>query len=113
MNLLKNHLQILPIYKEKPSGIDIIDLSQVEKVESPSSIILRDYSLVEVEIAENPVGDDGEDWYRYVLVRGSSRITGYHSGTLSEVIKYANDCVVNINERNSYNKPKRPLIQSK
>ena len=89
------------------------DLSKEEVSGSAASVMHKSYSLVEVEIAENPVGDDGDDWYRYVLVRGSSRITGYHRGTLMEVTMYANDCAEHINERNSYNKSKRPFIQSK
>ena len=112
MNLLKNKLKIDPANEDKTSDIESSDASQAGKVESSSSIMHKNYTLVEVEVAENPVGDDGEDWHRYVLVRGYSRITGYHRGTLSEVTRYANDCAEHINERNSY-RSKRPVVQTK
>ncbi len=71
------------------------------------------YSLIEVEIAENPVGDEKEDWCRYVLVRGASKITGYHRGTVMETTNYANGYLAQINSRNQYNKSKYPITKSK
>jgi hypothetical protein len=113
MNLLNNQLKISATHNEEPLATNTTDASQAHQPEPQSSIMFRSYSLVEIEETENPVGDGREDWYRYVLARGTSQITGYHCGTLTEVTKYANNCAELINERNSYNRSKRPFIQSK
>ena len=46
-----------------------------------------------------PGGANGDDWHRYVLARGPSRITGFHRGTLAEVTEYAAESVAAFNER--------------
>ena len=113
MNLSNNQLNIYPVYAGNFSGIDTADLSQMKSVASSPLILRHSYSLAEVEIAESPDGNNEEDWYRYVLVRGASRITGYHRGTLTEVTEYANECIGQINDRNRYNKSTSPLKKSK
>lgn len=113
MNTFNNQLKTYPVYEGKKLDIDIAGLFEVKCAESSPLILRRCYSLAKVEIADNPVGDDKEEWYRYVLVRGASEITGYHRGTLKEATNYANECIALINERNRFTKPKQPAKKSK
>jgi hypothetical protein len=55
--------------------------------------------IPEVEKVNGPGGTDGDDWYRYVLARGISRVTGFHRGTLVEVTEYAAESAAAFNER--------------
>ena len=107
MKAINNQLKTYPIYNEKYSDIDTTDLSN-KSVESSPLILRKCYSVAKVEVADSPVGEDEGEWYRYVLVRGSSEITGYHRGTLKEATQYAHECIEQINERNRYNKTQSP-----
>jgi hypothetical protein len=113
MNRLATQFKTFPIYEKRHLDIDISYLSETKCADSSPLVLRRSYSLAKVETADNPVGNDDEEWYRYVLVRGSSEITGYHRGTLKEVTKYANECAWSINERNRFTKPKSPNQKAK
>jgi hypothetical protein len=60
-----------------------------------------------------PAGTEGNDWYRYVLSGGSSRITGFHRGSRAEVEEYANHCVEEFNLRSISGKSARPMAPLK
>ena len=81
----------------------------IQDEESPYAIMHRRYEVTEVEKVDGPGGADGDDWYRYVLARGDSRITGLHRGTLAEVMEYTAECAAAFNERNLRGKARRPL----
>ena len=83
--------------------------SPIEDEESPRAIMQRRYEVAEVEKVDGPGGADGDDWYRYVLTRGSSRITCFHRGTQAEVTDYATECEDAFNERNRRGKATHPL----
>jgi len=69
-------------------------------VDGALAIMRRRYELAEVEKVKGPVGAAAEDdWYRYVLVRCTSRIIGFHRGSLTEVTEYASGCAEAFNER--------------
>ncbi len=70
----------------------------------PRASMRRHIEVIEVEKVNGPGGADGDDWYRYVLARGSSRITGFHRGTLAEVAEYAAESVAAYNERSQRGK---------
>ena len=71
------------------------------------------YEVALVEKAAMPAGTEGDDWYRYVLSSGSSRITGFHRGSLAEVEEYAIHCTEEFNLRNSKGKSARPMAPRK
>lgn len=61
---------------------------------------LADYFIVvSVEKSEAPEGAGGDNWYRYVIERGSSQIVGNMRGSLQKVKKDVNEFVENLNER--------------
>ncbi len=76
--------------------------------EAPRAIMRRHFEVAVVEKVDGPGGADGDDWHRYELVRGNSRITGFHRGTREEVAEYAAECGENFNERNRRGKAIRP-----
>lgn len=47
------------------------------------------YQVVTVEKTAPPEGVDGDNWYRYIIGQGSSRIEGLKSGTLKAVTQHA------------------------
>jgi RNA recognition motif-containing protein len=68
------------------------------------------YQVVSVEKAKMPAGTEGNDWYRYVLSSGSSRITGFHRGSREEVKEYASQCVEAFNLRSISGKSPRAMV---
>ncbi|MFC1589558.1 hypothetical protein ACFL3P_04725 [Pseudomonadota bacterium] len=57
------------------------------------------YKVVTVEKSAAPRGMMGDDWYHYVIGRGSSIIEGNKVGTLKEVTVHAKDLAERINAR--------------
>jgi hypothetical protein len=72
--------------------------------ETPSNLLRRRYEVASVEKATMPLGGQGGDWYRYVLLSGSAQITGLHRGTLEEVTAYAAACAERFNFRSATGK---------
>lgn len=77
--------------------------------EPPSSALRRRYGVAIVEKVPAPGDADGNDWCRYVLSSGSSRITGFHRGSLAEVTEYATECAENLNLRGTHGKNARVM----
>jgi hypothetical protein len=71
------------------------------------------YQVVSIEKAKMPAGTEGNDWYRYVLSSGSSRITGFHRGSREEVKEYASHCVEEFNMRSVSGKSPRAMAPPK
>jgi hypothetical protein len=71
------------------------------------------YAVASVEKAAMPAGTEGDDWYRYVLSGGSSRITGFHRGSRAEVEEYAIHCAEEFNLRTNRGKSARPMVPRK
>jgi RNA recognition motif-containing protein len=94
-------LSALP--KPRPSAED-------EPTRGPTRLI---YHVASVEKAAMPAGAQGDDWYRYVLSSGRSRITGFHRGSLAEVEAFASHCVEEFNLRSSRGKSARPMVPAK
>jgi RNA recognition motif-containing protein len=81
--------------------------------ETPSNLLRRRYEVACVEKAAMPVGGQGGDWYRYVLLSGSAQITGLHRGTLEEVTAYATGCAERFNFRSATGKSTRVVTHTK
>jgi len=67
--------------------------------EQPRLRLRLHYQVVSVEKARMPTGTDDEDWYRYVLSSGSSRVTGFRRGSREEVEEYASHWAEELNSR--------------
>jgi len=57
------------------------------------------YQLMMVEKTRAPEGSSGDNWYRYMIGRGPSKIVGRKPGTLETVTRYAVECTQNLNSR--------------
>jgi len=57
------------------------------------------FKVAHVEKTEAPNGEQGRDWYRYVLKSGSSTITGLRRGSRKYVHTYAMQCAEQLNTR--------------
>jgi hypothetical protein len=59
----------------------------------------RRYTVVSVEKADPPEGMPGNNWHRYVIQQGDSRIEGFRTGTLKGVTKHAEAYADDLNDR--------------
>ena len=57
------------------------------------------YTVVSVERSNGPEGAPGSDWYRYVIEKPGSPITGYRRGKKSDVMAYISECMGQLEER--------------
>ena len=58
------------------------------------------YYVVTVEKTNTPDGMTGNNWHRYVIGHGNSRIEGKKPGSLKEVTEHAEMAVEHLNSRN-------------
>jgi predicted nuclease with TOPRIM domain len=93
------------------------ELSKVEaevvKVESAVSKLKSKYSVITVEKTETPDGLTGDNWYRYVIGEGGSKIEGKKPGSLKGVTEHAHTAAEELNNRavqgrSTYAPTKRP-----
>jgi len=70
---------------------------QEEEKEAPSKKLK--YSVVTVEKTNTPAGMTGDNWHRYVIGQGTSRIEGRKPGTLKAVTLHAETVVEDLNSR--------------
>lgn len=59
------------------------------------------YHLVTVEKTTPPEGMPGDNWHRYVIGQGNSRIEGTKPGSLSDVTLHAETVIEDLNSRTS------------
>lgn len=71
------------------------------------------YELADIEKAKAPDGGDGNDWFRYTIIQGQNRITGYRQGSQRTVTKAVKDIVVELNERRGGKKGRVHLTSSR
>lgn len=57
------------------------------------------FRVVEVDNTNPPEGITGDNWYRYVIGQGHSRIEGKKPGTLQSVTEHAESVVEDLNSR--------------
>ena len=57
------------------------------------------YHIVTVEKTAPPEGLPGDNWHRYVIGQGSSRIEGKKPGSLKAVTQHAETVVEDLNSR--------------
>jgi hypothetical protein len=57
------------------------------------------FEVASVEKTDAPKGEQGRNWYRYVLKSHCSTITGHRSGTRQFVHDYAVQCAEQLNTR--------------
>jgi len=76
------------------------------------------YELISVDKIDTPTGMEGDNWYRYVLGQGTSKIEGLRSGSLKSVTLHAENYSNELNERirsggSTYSTRKKPQAQEK
>ncbi|HEY9053057.1 MAG TPA: hypothetical protein VIQ03_16010 [Gammaproteobacteria bacterium] len=57
------------------------------------------YNVITVEKTTPPEGMPGENWYRYVIGQGTSRIEGIRHGSLKDVTQHAEAFAEDLNLR--------------
>lgn len=57
------------------------------------------YRVELVEKSDAPDGMTGDNWHRYVIGTGASRIEGRKPGTMKAVKEYAESVATNLNDR--------------
>ena len=57
------------------------------------------YHVETIEKTDPPAGMPGDDWHRYVIGRGSSKIEGMKPGSMSDVRSHAEAVADDLNER--------------
>lgn len=57
------------------------------------------YSVITVEKAATPEGMPGNNWHRYVIGQGTSKIEGIKPGTLKAVTEHAEAVAEDLNSR--------------
>jgi len=85
-------------------------VAEDERTRGPTRI---SYEVVSVEKTAMPAGVEGDDWYRYVLLGGKSRINGFRRGPRAAVEEYASHCVEELNLRSIRGKSTRPMAPAK
>ena len=58
-----------------------------------------EYDVITIEETTAPEGMPGDNWYRYVIGKGSSRIEGKKPGSLHEVTRHAETVAEDLNSR--------------
>ena len=58
-----------------------------------------EYRVESIEKTEPPSGMPGDNWHRYVIGRGSSKIEGLKPGSMSDVRQHAEAVADDLNER--------------
>jgi len=59
----------------------------------------RKYRVVTVEKTTPPEGLPGDNWHRYVIGQGTSRIEGKKPGSLEDVMQHAESAADDLNSR--------------
>jgi hypothetical protein len=57
------------------------------------------YGVVSVEKTDPPSGMPGDNWHRYVIGQGTSKIEGTRSGSLKDVTRHAETFAEELNAR--------------
>lgn len=60
---------------------------------------INEYQVLTIEKTTPPNGASDDNWHRYVIGKGSSRIEGKKSGSLYEVTRHAETFVDDLNSR--------------
>ena len=61
--------------------------------------IVTTYKVISVEKTDAPKGLPGDNWHRYIIGQGGSRIEGFKPGTLSSVKEHAEAVAEDLNLR--------------
>ena len=70
-----------------------------EEVKVDEGKVKAKYSVITVEKTETPEGLTGDNWYRYVIGEGGSKIEGKKPGSLKAVTEHAHAAAEELNSR--------------
>ena len=98
---------------EETVAVKPVETAEVKPAEAVAikSIKIK-YQVVSVEKAATPEGLPGDNWHRYVIGQGTSKIEGIKPGTLKAVTEHAETVAEDLNSRtgrggSTYAPPKR------
>jgi len=57
------------------------------------------YTIQSIEPIDPPSGTEGDNWYQYVIVQGTNKISGYRQGDLESVRRATEENIELLNER--------------
>ena len=82
-------------------------------IKPPENKMKSKYSVITVEKTATPDGLTGDNWYRYVIGEGGSKIEGKKPGSLKAVTEHAHTAAEELNARSvqgrsTYAPTKRP-----
>ncbi|MCW8900939.1 MAG: hypothetical protein OQK75_02840 [Gammaproteobacteria bacterium] len=61
--------------------------------------VKSNFNVMSIEKTETPEGMGGDNWYQYIIGKGSSEIQGLKMGSLKEVTAHANNVANDLNDR--------------
>lgn len=70
-----------------------------EDTKTEDAKVKAKYSVITVEKTETPDGLTGDNWYRYVIGEGGSKIEGKKPGSLKAVTAHAHAAAEELNSR--------------
>ncbi len=73
--------------------------AEVAEVKVEEAKVKAKYSVITVEKTETPEGLTGDNWYRYVIGEGGSKIEGKKPGSLKGVTEHAHAAAEELNSR--------------
>lgn len=93
--------------------VETVD-DETSKEESPDRYIVKThFNVMSIEKTSAPEGMVGDDWYKYVIGKGSSEIQGLKMGTLNEVTEHANNVANDLNDRSKGKKTSNIINKKK
>ncbi|MEK6748716.1 MAG: hypothetical protein AABY83_05865 [Pseudomonadota bacterium] len=66
-----------------------------------ASDIAGKYRVISVEKSDPPSGMTGDNWYRYIIGAGNSKVIGCKPGTLNTVTEHAQIAAADLNARST------------
>ena len=87
-----------------------------ETVEDESSNrykVKSNFNVMSIEKTTTPEGMDGDNWYKYIIGKGTSEIQGLKMGTLTEVTSHANNVANDLNDRSKGKKTSNIINKKK
>ncbi|WP_455376358.1 hypothetical protein [Kaarinaea lacus] len=76
-----------------------VDEVKADEVKADEVKAKAKYSVITVEKTETPEGLTGDNWYRYVIGEGGSKIEGKKPGSLKGVTEHAHAAAEELNSR--------------
>lgn len=71
------------------------------------------FNVMSIEKTDTPEGMPGDNWYKYIIGKGSSEIQGLKMGSLKEVTAHANNVANDLSDRSKGKKTSNTINKKK